>query len=152
MSVVNRGTDLKPDFSYLGAPQHVRQSRCDAIQAQYRAEAQERSPTAGVAERRSIRRDPPPLPCALIPTDNPLQLRLAEELEYVRRMLDQMGDALSADPMVVGRHMTALQTVDIVGQILGHVANVTRSSDPGGAVDRIGMCELKARLTRCKID
>jgi len=142
---------LKPDY-YLGAPPHLRQSRCDAIQAQYRAEAQERSSTARAPERRSIRRDAPPLSPALIPTDDPLQLRLAEELEYVRRMLDQMGDTLSADPMVVGRHMTSLQTVDIVGQILGHVANVTRSSDPSGAVDRIGMCELKARLTRCKID
>ena len=151
MSFANRGTDLKPDF-YLGAPAHLRQSRCDAIQAQYRAEAQERSSTARPPERRSIRRNPPPLPAALTPTDDPLQLRLAEELEYVRRMLDQMGDTLSADPMVVSRHMTSLQTVDIVGQILGHVANVTRSSDPGGAVDRIGMCELKARLTRSKID
>jgi len=142
---------LKPDF-YLGAPPHLRQSRCDAIQAQYRAEAHERSSAVRAPERRSIRRDPPPRPPAIIPTDDPLQLRLAEELEYARRMLDQMGDTLAADPMVVGRHMTSLQTVDIVGQILGHVANVTRSSDPNGAVERIGMCELKARLTRSRID
>jgi hypothetical protein len=151
MSFANRGTDLKPDF-YLGAPPHLRQSRCDAIQAQYRAEARERSSTASAPERRSIRRDAPPLPAALVPTDDPLQLRLAEELEYARRMLDQMGDTLSADPLVVSRHITSLQAVDIVGQILGHVANVIRSSDPGGAVDQIGMCELKARLTRVKID
>ena len=135
-----------------GAPAHLRQSRCDAIQAQYRAEAHERSSAVRAPERRSIRRDPPPRPPAIIPTDDPLQLRLAEELEYARRMLDQMGDTLAADPMVVGRHMTSLQTVDIVGQILGHVANVTRSSDPNGAVERIGMCELKARLTRSRID
>ncbi|HEX6661400.1 MAG TPA: hypothetical protein VF067_05980 [Sphingomicrobium sp.] len=142
---------MRPDF-YLGAPAHLRQSRCDAIQAQFREEARERSPAAAdPPQRRSIRRDPPPRPPALIPTDDPLRLRLAEELEYVRRMLDQMGDILSADPLVVGRHMTALQTVDIAGQILGHVANVTRSSDPGGAVDLIGMCELKARLQRQNI-
>ncbi len=142
---------MKPDF-YLGAPAHLRQSRCDAIQAQYRSEAHERSSAARAPERRSIRREPPPRPAALIPTHDPLQLRLAEELEYVRRMLDQMGDILSADPLVVSRHMTSLQTVDIAGQILGHIANVTRSSDPVDAVDRIGMCELKARLTRRKID
>ena len=142
---------MKPDY-YLGAPPHLRQSRCDAIQAQYRAEARERSSAARAPERRSIRREAPPLDPALIPTGDPLQLRLAEELEYVRRMLDQLGDTLSAAPMVVGRHMTSLQTVDIVGQILGRVANVTRSSDPSGAVDRIGMCELKARLTRNRID
>ena len=49
---------------------------------------------------------------------------------------------------VVMRHGMALQTVDIVGQMLGHIANVVKSSDPEGAVDRIGMCDLKARLTR----
>jgi hypothetical protein len=32
--------------------------------------------------------------------------------------------------------------------MLGHIAAVTRSSSPERAVDRIGMCELKSRLTR----
>ena len=120
-----------------------RQGRCDVIQAQFRAET---------TARRSIRRDPAPTPKALIPTDNSLMLRLAEELEYARRMLDAMGDSLSADGLILSRHGTALQSVDIAGQILGHVADVIRSSDPRGAVDRIGMCEMKARLTRFKID
>jgi hypothetical protein len=98
--------------------------------------------------RKPLRRDPPPVPSALIPTDDGLRLRLAEELEYTRRMLELMGDELSNDAAVVTRHMTALQSVDIVGQILGHIANVTRSSDQQLAVDRIGMCELKTRLNR----
>lgn len=83
-----------------------------------------------------------------MPTDDVLKLRLAEELEYARRMLDAMGDALSADVGVLMRHSVQLQSVDIVGQILAHIANVVKSSDPAGAVERIGMCELKARLTR----
>jgi hypothetical protein len=133
---------------YFGAPAHLRQAspvaseaqaRCDAIQAEYRS---------GHAPRMSIRREPPPLAAALVPTDDQLKLRLAEELEYARRMLEQMGDTLSNDPLVVARHITSLQSVDIIGQLLGHIANVVRSSDPDGAVDRIGMCDLKARLTR----
>ena len=119
------------------------QARCDVIQAEFRAEPK---------GRRSIRRDPPPLPLALVPTDDALLLRLAEELDYIRRMLDVMGDELASDGLIVARHMTALQSVDIVGQILGHVAGVIRSSDPPGAVERIGMSDLKARLTRTKID
>lgn len=119
------------------------QARCDVIQADFRAEPK---------GRRSIRRDAPPLPPALVPTDDRLSLRLAEELDYARRMLDVMGNELSSDGLIVSRHVTALQSVDIVGQILGHIANVVRSSDPSGAVDRIGMCELKARLTRSAID
>ena len=115
------------------------QAQCDSIQAEFRAEA---------PARRSIRRDPPPTPPALLPTDDLLLLRLAEELEYARRMLETMGDTLAADGLLVARHLTALQSVDIAGQILGHVANVIRSSNPEGAVESIGMGDLKARLTR----
>ncbi|HVF36727.1 MAG TPA: hypothetical protein VNA29_02150 [Sphingomicrobium sp.] len=128
---------------YFGAPAHLRreQAICDSIQAEFRAEQN--------GAKRSIRRDDaPPLDPALVPTDDELRCRLAEELEYARRMLDAMGDELAADMGVVMRHGVALQTVDIVGQMLGHIANVTRSSAPERAVDRIGMCELKARLTR----
>jgi hypothetical protein len=135
---------------YFGAPAHLKtvaplgdnaQARADAIQAAYRAEP----------AKRSIRRDPPPLSAAQVPTDDLLQLRLAEELEYARRMLDQMGDSLAADMALLARHGVALQTVDICGQILGHIRDVIRSSDPEGAVERIGMSELKARLKRHSI-
>jgi hypothetical protein len=54
--------------------------------------------------------------------------------------------------LLVARHLTALQSVDIVAQMIGHIADVVRSSDPAGAVERIGMHNLKARLTRTKID
>lgn len=63
-------------------------------------------------------------------------------------MLDAMGDELAADLLMVSRHSTSLQSVDIVGQMLGHFANVVRAEDPEAAVERIGMCELKARLQR----
>ena len=141
---MNRIAASKPE--YLGAPEHLRQTspaqeRCDSIQAAYRAEK----------KRPSIRREPPPLPPALNPTDDQLMLRLAEELEYGRRMLELMGDALAADMAVVMRHSVSLQSVDIIGQLLGHIADVVRSSDPGGAVDRIGMGDLKSRLTRSSL-
>jgi hypothetical protein len=117
------------------------QARCDAIQRAYREEAP-------APQRPSIRRDPPPLDPALVATDDPLRLRLAEELEFARRLIEAMGDELTNDMAVVMRHAVALQAVDIVGQMLGHIANVTRSSAPERAVERIGMCELKARLKR----
>jgi hypothetical protein len=134
------------------------QARCDAIQAEFRAlQSHGDLPPSPFASRRehgvrkSIRRDPPPLPAALIPTEDLLSLRLSEELDYARRMLDTMGDALTSDPNLLMRHGTALQSIDIVGQILGHIAAVVRSSDPAGAVERIGMSELKGRLKRTSI-
>lgn len=101
-------------------------------------------------ERKPLRRDPPTRtePSGL--TEDILRVRLGEELDYVRRMLDQMGDRLSADPILIRRHAMALQSLDIVGQVLGHVGNVIRSSDPYATIERIGMVDLKARLSRRK--
>jgi hypothetical protein len=114
------------------------QARCDAVQAAFRK---------GDAPL-DLFREPPPQPAEIPPTDDVLKLRLAEELDYARRMLDQLGDDLAADMGVVMRHSVALQAVDIVGQMLGHIANVVRSGEPEASVDRIGMCDLKARLLR----
>jgi hypothetical protein len=133
---------------YFGAPAHLRQERCDRVLAAYRSELRAAELVVATPQRRSIRRDPPPVPAALTPTSDPLLLRVAEEIEYARRMLDSMGDALSNDPAVVGRHAVQLQSFDIIGQMLGHLATIVQSSDPAGAVERIGMAELKARLKR----
>jgi len=133
---------MSDNGEYRGTPAQRRQAqqRSDLIQAEYRADP---------ASRPSIRlANPPALDPALIPTEDRLSLRLAEELDYARRLLDSMGDALSADVGVVMRHTVALQSIDIIGQLLGHIAAVTRSSAPDRAVDRIGMGDLKARLTR----
>ncbi|MDQ3074194.1 MAG: hypothetical protein M3Q88_01080 [Pseudomonadota bacterium] len=75
-----------------------------------------------------------------------LDLRLAAELDHARDMLVTMGDELALNQDVVAEHGVALQAVDIVGQMLGHIANVVRADDRAAAVDRIGMCELKAKL------
>ncbi|HEV2044918.1 MAG TPA: hypothetical protein VGR05_09590 [Sphingomicrobium sp.] len=132
-------TNGQPSLS-TPAKVHPAQQRCDAIQADYRADPESR-PSIRLA-------NPPAIDPALIPTEDQLRLRLAEEIEYARRLLNAMGDDLSADVGVVMRHMVALQSIDIVGQLLGHIAAVTRSSVPERAVERIGMGDLKARLLR----
>jgi hypothetical protein len=100
------------------------------------------------AARKPLRREPPPSAEPLAATDDQLRLRLAEELDYARRMLDAMGEELASDTALVMRHTAALQSVDIVGQMIGHVAAVVRCSTPDEAVERIGMAELKSRLKR----
>ena len=99
--------------------------------------------------RPPIRHDPPlPPPPTPAGTADSLHRRLAEELEYARRMLTAVGDELAGDCVVVGRHAAALQSFDFLGQMLGHLADVLGSSDPQGAVELIGMADLKARLKR----
>jgi hypothetical protein len=77
----------------------------------------------------------------------PLDHLLAAELDHARDMLVMMGDELAMSMEIVSEHGMALQAVDIVGQMLGHIANVVRAEDPREAIDRIGMCELKAKLS-----
>lgn len=80
--------------------------------------------------------------------DIDIEKRLAEELGYVQRLLETMGDDLAGDPAVLQRHFRSLQGVDLACQILGHVAAVITASDRTGAVAAIGMEELRARLLR----
>ena len=77
-----------------------------------------------------------------------LDIRLAEEIAYVQRLVEQLGETLAGDRLVVHRHPDTLQTVDLASQILAHLATVVRSDDRPAAVDRIGLQDLRARLKR----
>jgi hypothetical protein len=120
--------------SLTAEPGFASQARVDVIQAEVRRDsgATSRGPAAVEAAA----------PLAALPA------RLAEELAYVQRILENIGDELLAEPAVLHRHHTALQGFDLAGQILGHIAAIMVSDDPATAVDRIGMEDLRARLKR----
>ena len=77
----------------------------------------------------------------------PLDHLLAAELDHARDLLVMMGDELAMSPQIVAEHGMALQAVDIVGQMLGHIANVVRAENQNEAIERIGMCDLKSKLS-----
>lgn len=77
----------------------------------------------------------------------PLDQLLAAELDHARDLLVMMGDELAMSPEIVAEHGMALQAVDIVGQMIGHIANVVRAADRPDAIERIGMGDLKAKLS-----
>lgn len=112
----------------------AQQERCDAIQSEARD------------ARASLYRTPSIAP--LPPSENILEQRIAEEIEYARRMLDTVGNTLVSDPVLVARHQQSLQNFDILGQLLGHLASVIGTSDRSQAIERIGMEDLRNRLTR----
>lgn len=113
---------------------------------------EQRRVDAIVAEAKSsFRRPPPALAAAPTPADlcpALVDARLSEELEYVRRLLDLMGDQFASDPVILQRHARSMQGFDLAGQILGHIAKVLASPDKGTAIDAIGMHELRIRLKR----
>jgi hypothetical protein len=112
------------------------QRRVDAIQAEARA-----NPVSG----RALRSPEPP---ATHPAAPDLDARLADELGYVQRLLEGLGDELIADLLLVQRHGKSLQSLDLVGQILGHVSAILRAEDKAAVVEDIGMEDLRARLKR----
>jgi hypothetical protein len=93
----------------------------------------------------SIFKPAPPRPQ---PSESQLDHRMAEELQVVRRRIEQIGDSLAADPMVVHRHSFALQSFDLMNQVLTHLTSVIESEDKEAAVERISLRDLKARLQR----
>jgi hypothetical protein len=80
------------------------------------------------------------------PVPGALNARLCEELGYVARLLEALGDELAEDRTVTARHGAKLQDLDIAIQILGHVGTVLNADDPQTAIARIGMADLRRRL------
>jgi hypothetical protein len=117
------------------APAH--QQAIDAAQARIRADLE--------AGRRSLFKPPPPGPGQ---SGSVLDQRVAEELEVVSRQLEQLGDVLAADPILLRRHAAQLQSIDLMQQVLGHLGRVIGADGKAMAVDRITLTELKARLKR----
>jgi hypothetical protein len=124
------------------APEHQR--RVDAIQAQIRSEIAARG-EAAAPPRPSIFKAPPPRPA---PSADPLDHRIAEELDHVVRKLEHLGGVLAANPMLLNRHMAELQSIDLIKQVIGHIARVVEAEDEAWAVERITLQDLRARLQR----
>jgi len=95
--------------------------------------------------KRPLFKEPPPRPEI---SGNPIDHRIADELDMVRRRLDQIGDALIADPILLQRHSTSLQALDLTNQILSHLAEVIKAEDKEAGADAVKMDDLRARLKR----
>ena len=123
-------------------PDHQR--RVDAIQAQIRSEIAARGELAE-PPRASIFKPAPPRP---VPSANALDHRIAEELDHVVRKLEHLGGSLAANPILLQRHGAELQSIDLIKQIVGHLARVVEAEDEEWAVERITLQDLRARLQR----
>jgi hypothetical protein len=123
-------------------PEHQR--RVDAIQAQIRSEIAARGDLAS-PPRPSIFKAPPQRPA---PSSSQLDLRLGEELDHVVRKLEHLGGALAANPILLSRHAAELQSIDLIKQVIGHIARVVKAEDEDWAVELITLQDLRARLRR----
>ena len=74
--------------------------------------------------------------------------RIVEELAYIRRLVESIGDELVSEPAIVCRHASALQKFDLAAQMLGLLGTILLADDQVAAAENIGQQELKARLLR----
>jgi hypothetical protein len=140
MGLARAFDSVGPDARRIQVPERATtQAECDAILAEARRNR---------ARPTILREVVPPAPKPLQPTEDLLESRLAEEIDYARRMLEVVGDRFVSDSIVLQRHQTTMQSFDIIGQLLGHLVKVIGSQDKDEAINRIGMQELRARLLR----
>lgn len=113
------------------------QRQVDAIQAAIRS-------GEGTA-RPGLFKPPPPKPA---PSANLLDHRVAEEMEYIVRQLEQLGGILAGDPILLRRYSYELQSIDLMKQSLRHLAQVVAAEDKAIAAELVSLTELKGRLLR----
>jgi hypothetical protein len=143
---------MSPQSSANGYVASAHQREVDTMMAEIRASmAQAELPpstTPSAQVKRPLFREPPARPEA---STDPIDYRIAEELDTIRRRLDQIGDALISDPIMLHRHGTSLQGLDLTNQVLAHLAEVIKSADKAAGVDAVKMDDLRARLKRRSI-
>ncbi len=115
------------------------QARIDAIVAAARA-------SVVPPKARTIYRAPIMAP--LEASSSLLDLRVQEELEYIRRTIDAFGEQLANDPILLTRYQSELQSLDMATQTLSHLARVIGSEDKVQAAEQTSMESVKARLLR----
>jgi hypothetical protein len=89
-----------------------------------------------------------PAPPRLVTSKSEIDLRIAEELATMRRRLEQLGDVLSREPVLLHRHGSTLQSIDLMMQQLGHLAEVIATDDKAAAAEQVSLQELRQRLSR----
>ncbi|MBB5709783.1 PilZ domain-containing protein [Sphingomonas xinjiangensis] len=82
------------------------------------------------------------------PDRDVLDARVAEEILYVQRLLDSLGENLVEDPILLQRHARALQNLDRASQVLEQIGAVLKAPDRVSAASQVKMEDLRSRLLR----
>lgn len=139
---------MSPQSSANSYAPSAHQREVDAMMAEIRAATAATAaprPDSTTPAKRPLFKEPPPRSAV---SADPIDFRIAEELETIRRRLDQIGDALIGDPILLHRHAMQLQGLDLTNQVLAHLAEVIKAADKVAGVEAVRMDDLRARLKR----
>lgn len=93
----------------------------------------------------SVERAGLPPPTRDLP-DGVMRALIADELDRIRRVLEDMGLQLCADPTIVRSHMNVLQSIDEVCQRHENLARTLRAADMVSEAGTITLETLRLRL------
>ena len=110
------------------------QARVDAIQTAVRA-GSALPPEPGLAAAKALQ-------------PGELEQRISEEIVYVQRLIDALGEELVEDPVMLQRHSRLLQNLDRASQVLAHLGTVLAAEDRAAAAQDVAMQDLRERLLR----
>lgn len=76
--------------------------------------------------------------------------RLYEELNYISRIIDGIGEVLVKDPVLRVRHATSLQQLDMGQQMLSEIAQIVTRDDKVDCISQVATGSMRGRLLRAK--
>jgi len=86
---------------------------------------------------------PPRMP---LPDDVVVRALIADELDRIREVLEDMGVELCGDPQIVRGHLDALQTIDEICQRNENLARTLRADDMIAEAASITLESLRSRM------
>lgn len=82
--------------------------------------------------------------------DSTVNLRLAEELLYISRIVEGIGEVLVKDPLLRVRHAASIQQLDMGQQMLSEIAKLVSIENKFGSITRVATGPMRGRLLRSK--
>ncbi len=77
-----------------------------------------------------------------------IEKRLAEEIAFAARLIENFGDTLSRDAVICNRYPTQLQNISIALQMLTEISYIVSSNDKLAEVESRSTGPMKARILR----
>ena len=112
----------------------IGQSRVDQIQAAIRSGQEIADEGRAVASAPELITD--------------VEARVADELDHVQRLLDEVAGDLIGDAILLQRHGEALQLFDNACQILSQLSAILKAEDRAAAIATVNLEALRDRLLR----
>lgn len=83
--------------------------------------------------------------------DSHLRLRCSEEMLYISRLVENLGETFMKEPVILARHIQSVQEFDVIKQLVVNLARVIAAENILDAAIDIPLTSQRSRLLRTKL-